>query len=69
MSPEGARLAEMPLEQLLKAKTSEGAQELLARQETAIRELRHEAGGVLRLPEGTDVDWGTSTTRRPTTRR
>ena len=39
------------LVQLLKAKTSEGAQELLARNETAIRELRQEAGGVLRVPE------------------
>jgi NADH-quinone oxidoreductase subunit D len=57
VSSESPRLAELPLEQLLKAKTSEGAQELLARQETAIRELRHEAGGVLRLPEGPEVDW------------
>ena len=39
------------LVQLLKAKTSEGAQELLARNETAIRELRQELGGVLRAPE------------------
>ena len=37
--------------ELLKAKTSEGAQELLAREETTVRQLRHEAGGVLRLPE------------------
>jgi NADH-quinone oxidoreductase subunit D len=48
---EGAALVE-----LLKAKTSEGAQELLALHETAIRELRHEMGGVLRVPEaGTEV--------------
>jgi NADH-quinone oxidoreductase subunit D len=44
------------LPELLKAKTSEGAQELLARRETDVRELRAEVGGVLRLPEGTEVD-------------
>jgi len=44
------------LADLLKAKTSEGAQEMLAREESSIRELRFEAGGVLRLPEGIDVD-------------
>ena len=33
---------------LLKAKTSEGAQELLARERTGVKELRAEVGGVLR---------------------
>ena len=46
------------LNDLLKAKTSEGAQEMLARQQTNIRELRSEYGGVLRLPEGVTVDPG-----------
>jgi len=46
------------LVELLKAKTSEGAQELLAREETSIRELRSESGGVLRLPEGVTLDSG-----------
>ena len=46
----------VPLTDLLKAKTSEGAQEMLAREESTIRELRYESGGVLRLPEGVDVD-------------
>ena len=46
------------LTNLLRAKTSEGAQEMLARQESSIRELRFESGGVLRLPEGVDVDAG-----------
>ncbi|MGP8208025.1 MAG: NADH dehydrogenase (quinone) subunit D [Acidimicrobiales bacterium] len=41
---------------LLKAKTSEGAQELLERQQTTVRELRSEVGGVLRLPEGVTLD-------------
>ncbi len=44
------------LNDLLKAKTSEGAQEMLARNESTVRELRSEAGGVLRLPEGVDLD-------------
>jgi NADH-quinone oxidoreductase subunit D len=44
------------LSELLKAKTSEGAQEMLARHESTVRELRSQAGGVLRLPEGIDVD-------------
>jgi NADH-quinone oxidoreductase subunit D len=46
------------LVELLKAKTSEGAQELLAPEETSIRELRAELGGVLRLPEGVALDTG-----------
>ena len=46
------------LVELLKAKTSEGAQELLAREDTSIRELRAESGGVLRLPEGVALDAG-----------
>lgn len=41
---------------LLKAKTSEGAQELLARERTGVKELRAEVGGVLRLPEGVTLD-------------
>jgi NADH-quinone oxidoreductase subunit D len=44
------------LVELLKAKTSEGAQELLERQQTSVRELRAEVGGVLRLPEGVTLD-------------
>ncbi|HYA45293.1 MAG TPA: NADH dehydrogenase (quinone) subunit D [Acidimicrobiales bacterium] len=46
------------LAELLKAKTSEGAQELLAREETSIRQLRSQSGGVLRLPEGVALDSG-----------
>ncbi len=45
------------LDELLKAKTSEGAQELLAQEESTVRQLRHEAGGVLRVPEGTGTGW------------
>jgi NADH-quinone oxidoreductase subunit D len=41
---------------LLKAKTSEGAQELLARESTSVKELRAEVGGVLRLAEGVTLD-------------
>ena len=44
------------LVELLKAKTSEGAQEMLSRQQSTVRELRSETGGVLRLPEGVDID-------------
>jgi NADH-quinone oxidoreductase subunit D len=44
------------LAELLKAKTSEGAQEMLARNEESVRELRAQAGGVLRLPEGVVLD-------------
>ncbi len=44
------------LVELLKAKTSEGAQELLALEQTSVRELRSEVGGVLRLPEGVTLD-------------
>jgi NADH-quinone oxidoreductase subunit D len=44
------------LNDLLKAKTSEGAQELLHREQTSVRELRAEVGGVLRLPEGVTLD-------------
>jgi NADH-quinone oxidoreductase subunit D len=44
------------LNDLLKAKTSEGAQELLQREQTSVRELRAEVGGVLRLPEGALLD-------------
>ncbi|HTW07981.1 MAG TPA: NADH dehydrogenase (quinone) subunit D [Acidimicrobiales bacterium] len=46
------------LVELLKLKTSEGAQEMLSRQESSARELRAESGGVLRLPEGVEVDSG-----------
>jgi len=45
------------LVELLKAKTSEGAQEMLARNEESVRELRAQAGGVLRLPEGVALDF------------
>jgi len=54
-TPENAELA---LNDLLKAKTSEGAQELLARYEPSVSALRAAAGGVLRLPEGVDLDPG-----------
>jgi NADH-quinone oxidoreductase subunit D len=47
---------ENALAELLKAKTSEGAQEMLARANTTVRELRSEVGGVLRLPEGVSLD-------------
>jgi len=50
--------AQHPLVELLRAKTSEGAQELLAREETSIRQLRAQSGGVLRLPEGVTLDSG-----------
>jgi NADH-quinone oxidoreductase subunit D len=40
----------------LKAKTSEGAQEMSTRENTTARELRSEVGGVLRLPEGVSLD-------------
>jgi NADH-quinone oxidoreductase subunit D len=46
------------LVELLKVKTSEGAQEMLTRDESTVRELRAEAGGVLRLPEGVELDAG-----------
>src|SRR5271154_2732149 len=49
-------MADVPLNDLLKAKTSEGAQEMLARQETDVKELRAEYGGVLRLAEGVSID-------------
>ncbi len=62
-------MTDASLDELLKAKTSEGAQEMLARQQTNVRELRSEYGGVLRLPEGVSVDPTDSTTKRPTTRR
>jgi NADH-quinone oxidoreductase subunit D len=44
------------LTDLLKAKTSEGAQEMSTREHTTARELRSEVGGVLRLPEGVSLD-------------
>jgi NADH-quinone oxidoreductase subunit D len=44
------------LADLLKAKTSEGAQELLNRDQTSVKALRAESGGVLRLPEGVTLD-------------
>jgi NADH-quinone oxidoreductase subunit D len=44
------------LDDLLKAKTSEGAQEMASRENTTLRELRSEFGGVLRLPEGVSLD-------------
>ncbi|MDA8300486.1 MAG: NADH dehydrogenase (quinone) subunit D [Actinomycetota bacterium] len=53
------------LVELLKAKTSEGAQEMLARNEETVRQLRHEAGGVLRLPEGVTLDYGDVDYERP----
>jgi NADH-quinone oxidoreductase subunit D len=53
----GERRSAADLVQLLKAKTSEGAQEMLARHEEHIRELRFQAGGVLRLPEGVALDY------------
>ncbi|HWG74182.1 MAG TPA: NADH dehydrogenase (quinone) subunit D [Acidimicrobiales bacterium] len=40
------------------SKTSEGAQEMVARGRTRAEELRREMGGVLRLPEGVDADPG-----------
>ncbi len=56
--PAPVRQSRQQLVELLKAKTSEGAQELLARHETSIKELRAELGGVLRLPEGVALDSG-----------
>ena len=53
------------LVELLKAKTSEGAQEMLARNEETVRQLRNEAGGVLRLPEGVTLDYGDVDYERP----
>jgi NADH-quinone oxidoreductase subunit D len=44
-----------PLADLLKAKTSEGAQEMLERHASNVKQLRSQAGGVLRLAEGIDV--------------
>ncbi len=44
------------LTDLLKATTSEGAQEMNARENTTPRELRSEVGGVLRLAEGVSLD-------------
>ncbi|MGI8492724.1 MAG: NADH dehydrogenase (quinone) subunit D [Acidimicrobiales bacterium] len=41
---------------LLEEKTSEGAQEMVARALTSPSELRVESGGVLRLPEGAGID-------------
>jgi NADH-quinone oxidoreductase subunit D len=41
---------------MLRAKTSEGSQELVPRSETAPAELDRELGGVLRLPEGAGID-------------
>ncbi len=52
MTPERGGSA---LSSMLRAKTSEGAQELLTRAQTQAAELRRE-GGVLRLPEGAGVD-------------
>jgi NADH-quinone oxidoreductase subunit D len=51
--------------ELLKAKTSEGAQEMLARNEETVRQLRNEAGGVLRLPEGVTLDYSDVDYERP----
>jgi NADH-quinone oxidoreductase subunit D len=51
--------------ELLKAKTSEGAQEMLARNEETVRQLRYEAGGVLRLPEGVTLDYSDVDYERP----
>jgi NADH-quinone oxidoreductase subunit D len=45
-------------EAMLRAETSEGAQELLPRGTTAASELRREVGAVLRLPEGNYIDPG-----------
>ncbi|MGH9077580.1 MAG: NADH dehydrogenase (quinone) subunit D [Acidimicrobiales bacterium] len=40
------------------SRTSEGAQEMVARARTSAGELRRQLGGVLRLPEGVDADPG-----------
>ena len=39
------------------SETSEGSQELRARRAVDPRELAYELGGVLRLPEGVDLDF------------
>ena len=54
--PAGRSRQEDELTDLLKAKTSEGAQEMSTRENTTARELRSEVGGVLRLPEGVSLD-------------
>jgi NADH-quinone oxidoreductase subunit D len=54
--PAGPSRQEDELTDLLKAKTSEGAQEMSTRENTTARELRSEVGGVLRLPEGVSLD-------------
>ncbi|HWE67733.1 MAG TPA: NADH-quinone oxidoreductase subunit D [Acidimicrobiales bacterium] len=45
-------------EAMLRAETSEGAQELMPRSTTGAGELRREVGAVLRLPEGNYIDPG-----------
>jgi NADH-quinone oxidoreductase subunit D len=47
-----------PLRPPIAVETAEGAQELKGRAETDPAELRRELGGVLRLPEGVDLDPG-----------
>jgi len=56
-APNGPGPKAPDLVKLLKAKTSEGAQEMLSRNEESVRELRFQAGGVLRLPEGVALDY------------
>ena len=55
-NPKAGESEEAALDELLKSRTSEGAQEMLARRQTGARELRSETGGVLRLPEGVSID-------------
>ena len=47
-----------PVRGPIAVETHEGAQELMGRRETDPVELRREQGGVLRLPEGIDLDAG-----------
>jgi NADH-quinone oxidoreductase subunit D len=53
-----SRQIDEPDPALLRPGTSEGAQELTERDHTPDAELRREEGGVLRLPEGIDIDPG-----------
>ena len=46
------------IEEMLLVKTDEGAQELAPRSRTSRQELALESGGVLRLPEGVQLDHG-----------
>jgi NADH-quinone oxidoreductase subunit D len=51
-----APAADSDLTQILETKTDEGSQEMMPRERTNVRELDREAGGVLRLPEGVQLD-------------